>query len=159
LALPPKCVNSGGLKSLILLENPVELECAVPLSQAAIQSLRIWQARSGEVMTVVDPEGVSYRARLQGLDSESPVCIPFERLLVSRESALELVVFQSLPGKERFEIILQKLTELGVSRMVPMETVHSTTVRERDAGQKNRTVGQMSFLERPARVAGPCFQN
>ena len=136
LALHLTCVNSGGLKSLVLLDKPAELESAVPLSEDALQSLKIWRARSGEVMTVVDSEGTCYRARLQGLASELPMCIPFERLTVSRESSLRLVVFQSLPERERFEFILQKLTELGVSRMVPMETAHSTTVEERDAGQK-----------------------
>ena len=51
------------------------------------------------------------------------------------ESPLILTVLQALPERERFELILQKLTELGVNRIVPVESSRSTTLAERDRQQ------------------------
>ena len=130
-----KCVNNGGAMSLARLDKVPQLESEVPLSKSAIDALECWQARSGEVMTVVDPQEMSYRARITDLGSESGLCIPFEQLS-SAESPLQLDVIYALPEKERFELVLQKLTEIGVDRIVPVESERSTTQEDRDAQQK-----------------------
>jgi 16S rRNA (uracil1498-N3)-methyltransferase len=97
-------------------------------------ALTQWQARPGEVLTAMDPQAGCYRVRLTRT-GDHPLCIPFARLSGSMESRLHLEVYQALPEKERFELVLQKLTELGVSRIVPMETARSSTRAQRDAGQ------------------------
>ena len=60
----PECVNGGGPESLLRLEMVPTLEQAAPLVSEASASLRIWQARPGEILTVVDPQQTFYRARL-----------------------------------------------------------------------------------------------
>jgi len=130
------CVNAGGPESVVRFDHVPELDKETRLSADALHALSIWHARPGEVMTLVDPETVAYRARIVSLDPEQPCCIPFERLPRPAESTLSIEVYQSLPDRERFELVLQKLTELGVARIVPMESVHSSTLEERDAGQK-----------------------
>jgi 16S rRNA (uracil1498-N3)-methyltransferase len=134
--LPQSCVNKGGQASLIRLDNVPQLDEETPLSAEALQALSLWQARAGEVLTVIDPQLSSYRVRLTSLDQESASCVPFQRLTMPAESLLHLEVYQSLPDKERFELVLQKLTELGVNRIVPIESQHSATLEERDSRQK-----------------------
>lgn len=107
---------------------------AVALQPESIQALPRWQARPGEALTVLAPDGKAYRARLQG--GPETLVIPFEALARSPESPLRLEVAQALPAKERFELVLEKLTELGVRRMVPFVSERSATLAERDAGQK-----------------------
>jgi 16S rRNA (uracil1498-N3)-methyltransferase len=130
------CVNQGGPESLARLDHVPQLDKETRLSAEALHALSIWQARPGQVMTLVDPEATAYRARIVSLDAEKSCCIPFERLSASAESPLAIEVYQALPDRERFELVLQKLTELGVARIVPMESAHSATLEERDSGQK-----------------------
>lgn len=132
----PSCVNNGGLLSVVRLDCVPQLDTEVPLSAEALSSLSCWQARPGEVMTVIDPAAAAYRARITSLEPEQGSCVPFERLQASVESPLRVEVYQSLPEKERFELVMQKLTELGVARIVPLESSHSITLVERDARQK-----------------------
>jgi 16S rRNA (uracil1498-N3)-methyltransferase len=123
MALPLSCVNNGGPGSLIRLDHVPRLDVETAMSAEALAALSLWQARPGEVLTVIDPEATAYRARITCLDPEQSFCVPFE-------------VYQSLPDKERFELVLQKLTELGVARIVPLESQRSATLEERDAQQK-----------------------
>lgn len=132
----PACVNDGGAHSLILLGVVPQLDREVRLPDSSRVALLRWRARAGEVLTVVDPEATVYRARITAIDAEGASCVPFERLAGAVESPLRVEVFQALPERERFELVLQKLTELGVARIVPMESRHSTTLAERDAGQR-----------------------
>ncbi len=118
------------------LDAVPELESEIPLSPAAIEALRRWQARPGEVVTLRDPEQTFYRARLTSLKDSAGGAIAFERFRRPVESSLVIEVFQALPQRERFELILQKLTELGVARIVPYQSQKSISLEERDRRQK-----------------------
>lgn len=132
----PGCVNNGGPISLLRLARVPLLEEPTPLSANASSALGAWQARPGEILTVTDPEGGCYRARLLDAEEGSHCCVPFERLPAAVESRLRIEVYQALPAKERFELVLEKLTELGAARLVPVETERSVTLAERDARQR-----------------------
>lgn len=131
-----QCANNGGAGSIVHLEAVPVPESEVTLPVSAVAALDRWQARPGEIVTVVDPQQTCWRARLTGLGTAAAKAVIFQRLARPVESAIEIVVYQALPEKERFELILQKLTELGVTRIVPYTSRRSTTPEERDAGQK-----------------------
>ncbi len=130
------CVNHGGADSVIRLASVPFLEQEVDIAASALRALALWQARSGEVFTAVAPDQTCFRVRLTLVADRQARCVPFERLHPSPESPLAITVYQALPDKERFEMVLQKLTELGVCRIVPMQTAHSLSLAERDVPQK-----------------------
>jgi len=104
------------------------------LGSASRDVLRHWAARAGDLLTAVDPEQSCWRLRLTSL-ADPPRGIPYARTARPMESRVVIEVYQALPEKERFELILQKLTELGAHRIVPVETARSTTLAAREAGQ------------------------
>lgn len=134
--MTPACVNEGGPASVVRLDSVPELEKEVVLAPGAVEALNRWRARPGEIVTIVDPEQTCYRARLTSLESGQGRAIPFEKSLRPIESRVVIEVYQALPEKERFELILQKLTEIGVARIVPYVSRRSVTLEERDAGQR-----------------------
>jgi 16S rRNA (uracil1498-N3)-methyltransferase len=133
-ALTPSCVNGGGPDSILRLGIVPVCEQEIALGSETLSVLELWKARPGEIFTAVDPEHGCYRLRLTEI-GENPRGIPFARLNRHVESRLSIDVYHALPERERFELILQKLTELGVHRIVPVETSRSTTLEERDAVQ------------------------
>ena len=134
-AVSLECVNNGGAVSRIVSHCALSLEQEVALGSAAHQALVIWQARVGEIVTVEDPFQQCYRARITALNEDDVTVVPFAEI-GAVESSLRMCVCQALPEKERFELVLQKMTEIGVNRIVPFVSHHSTTLQERDAGQK-----------------------
>jgi 16S rRNA (uracil1498-N3)-methyltransferase len=134
--LLPPCVNKGGPPSIIRLTAIPRLEEETPLAASAPAALCAWQARAGAVLTVVDPVDNWYRARLVTDRQGGIAAVPFFRFSRPPESPIPIVLCQALPEKERFELILEKLTELGVCRIVPFTSSRSTTLAARDARQK-----------------------
>ncbi|WP_432822055.1 RsmE family RNA methyltransferase [Trichloromonas sp.] len=130
------CVNRGGRGSIIRVPGTVQLEQATPLPPEAVAALACWEPRAGEIFTLVDSCRMFYRARLAELGPQQATVVPFQHFVQPPESPVEIVVYQALPEKERFELILQKLTETGVCRIVPYASSRSITLDERDAGQK-----------------------
>jgi 16S rRNA (uracil1498-N3)-methyltransferase len=121
---------------LRIAASPVTLETGVAATPATLAALSDWKGRPGEIFSVVGPEGDWYRARLQEFSQIAALFVPFTRINYSCESELSLTVCQALPDKERFELVLEKLTELGVNRLVPFQSERSVTINERDARQK-----------------------
>lgn len=124
------------MPGLLRLAIAAQAEVAAPFAAEVATALCHWQARVGMIVTIVDGQGAMWRARLLELHSAGGVLLPFQRALRPFESPLQLTVYQSLPARERFELILEKLTELGVTRIVPVISQHSATLAERDAKQQ-----------------------
>ncbi len=98
--------------------------------------LEYWQARCGAIVTVCAADGRFHRARVTALSAEGARLVVFTALPFAPESPLFLEVFQALPQRERFELVLEKLVELGVTRIAPFVSAHSITLEERDARQR-----------------------
>lgn len=130
------CVNDGGDASLLRFDVVIRDGQELELTGSAAATLSAWQLRPGEAVTVVDRQDVCWRARLDTSPIHGQRLVAYEHLSQSVESPVRISVYQALPEKERFELILQKLTELGAWRLVPLETERSTTREQRDAGQK-----------------------
>lgn len=134
--LPWPCVNQGGPGSRICLDAIPILEKELALPSESVRALAFWQARNGQIITLVGPDERYFRGRLTEVSGSCAKVVPFVELPFPVESPLAITVFQALPEKERFELILQKLTEIGVSRIVPFQSARSITLSERELGQK-----------------------
>ncbi|MDZ4183724.1 MAG: 16S rRNA (uracil(1498)-N(3))-methyltransferase [Desulfuromonadales bacterium] len=131
----PASASSGGAGTLVRLAVNFQSGVPCPFSVDVVTSLKHWHARCGMIVTVISADGELWRGRLAELGEDSGILIPFQRSLRPLESSLTLTVYQALPEKERFELILEKLTELGVTRIVPFVSQHSSTPAARDAKQ------------------------
>jgi len=117
-----------------LPETP-RLDQDITLGPEAVAALHCWRGRVGEIFTACDPQQQEYRVRVVELNEEAVTFLPFAEIPAS-ESPLRITLLQALPEKERFELVLQKATEIGVARIVPYQSAKSSTQQERDSGQK-----------------------
>jgi len=129
------CCNKGGPGSCLKLPIVPAIEESLPLDACAVATLDAWQARPGEILSFIDPELGAWRCRLEKA-GDAWHAVPFEGLERNPESVIEVDLLQALPQRERFELILEKATELGVSRIIPYQSERSISLAERDARQK-----------------------
>lgn len=78
-----------------------------------------------EAFTVRDPSGVFYRASLKELSASGGTAVPYERCAASPEPGIEVTLACAVLARQRMIFVVQKATELGVSRIVPLLTEHS----------------------------------
>ena len=85
---------------------------------------RVMRLASGDMLTLLDGQGNAYDARVTSVDKERLVA----SIVASRSIPLPPVavtLYQGLPKADKFDLILQKATELGVDCIVPLAASHS----------------------------------
>ena len=120
----------------ILLGRKVGLGQEIVIRGPLLEALLFLGGRPGSLHTVTDSEGDNYRARILRLSEKEASVLIFEKFLSSTESAMEIILLQALPEKERMELIIQKTTELGVSAIFPFKSAKSISLEERESKQK-----------------------
>jgi 16S rRNA (uracil1498-N3)-methyltransferase len=89
---------------------------------AANHVMRVLRLRDGDSLTLFDGRGGEYGARISGLRKDSVQVDVLEHRQAERESALNLTLAQGISRGERMDWVMQKATELGVTRIVPVIT-------------------------------------
>jgi len=89
------------------------------------QVCHVLRLKAGDTIVALDDSGVEYEVTLTGVCLPETVGRVTARGPAHGEPATELVLFQSLLSREKFEWVLQKGTELGVAQFVPVLTERS----------------------------------
>jgi 16S rRNA (uracil1498-N3)-methyltransferase len=120
----------------IVLDRKVEIEKEIFVIGPPLEALRFQRRHVGSLVTLTDPEGNDFRGRVVSLSRVGASILIFEAFPSPTESSLEIILLQALPEKERMELIIQKTTELGVSRVISFQSSRSISLEEREAKQK-----------------------
>lgn len=97
----------------------------VVAGSAANHIARVLRLRSGDALTVFDGSGGEFGARVEEFRKAAVVVSVEEHRTLDRESPLSLTLAQGISRGERMDWIIQKATELGASRIVPVFTKRS----------------------------------
>lgn len=103
---------------------------------AANHIVRVLRLDSGDALVLFDGRGGEHAARIEELKRGAVVVEVGERSDMGRESPLSLTLAQGVSRGERMDWVMQKATELGVTRVVPLLT--ERTVVKLDAKQSQR---------------------
>ena len=88
--------------------------------QVSRQLRRVLRARPGDEIVLLDDSGLEFGAVVEILETgEARARVTSQSKSVGEPKVL-ITLYQALLKTDRFELVLQKCTELGVSRFVPM---------------------------------------
>lgn len=105
----------------------------------------VLRKRSGDQIEVCDSAGRVFRATLSVEGDEVSARLD-EELAAQRPVALRLELAQGVPKGAKMDYVVEKATELGVSRIVPV-------VSERTQGSSDGRTGKLERWRRLARTA------
>jgi len=98
---------------------------------------RVLRLGSGARVFVFDGEGGEYECEVARIAKHEVELNLLRRLDDAVESPLQLTLAQALIKGDKFDWVIQKATELGVTRIVPLVTDHADVKRaEERAGQR-----------------------
>ena len=102
---------------------------------------RVMRKKVGDEAALFDGEGVEYRARIESIGRDRVELTVLETRQDDREPELALTVIMALPKGERQKWALEKLTELGVRRFIPLDAARADV--KFDAGVRERLERQV----------------
>jgi 16S rRNA (uracil1498-N3)-methyltransferase len=131
---------------------------------AANHIMRVLRLRDGDPLTLFDGRGGEYGARITGFRKDSVQVEVREHRDIERESTLDLTLAQGISRGERMDWVMQKATELGVTRIIPVITERTMVkLDERQSGRKVEhwrsiviSACEQSGRNRVPDVAAPC---
>jgi 16S rRNA (uracil1498-N3)-methyltransferase len=109
---------------------------AVLPAQAGLHLTRVLRLEAGAQLTLFNGHGGEYAAALLPGNGKQVLARVTRHDAIERESALQITLLQGLARGERMDLIVQKATELGVTRIVPVLAERS--VVKVDAAQRER---------------------
>jgi 16S rRNA (uracil1498-N3)-methyltransferase len=95
----------------------------------------VLRLKKGDHVTVLDNSGMEYYVELYKLDRKHAEGEIVGRNANENEPEKEVILYQALIPRDKFELVLQKATEIGVSAVVPLETKLSL-IKSKDLDQK-----------------------
>lgn len=104
---------------------PVALAAQTSLAlpeAAAHHAARVLRLRGGDAVTLFDGSGGEYAARITAIGKHDVTVAIGRHDPVERESPLAVTLVQALSSGERMDLTVQKAVELGVRRIVPVES-------------------------------------
>ena len=113
---------------------PMATGSSIPLEGDELRHAHVLRLREGEPVEVFDGRGHTFAATVEG--SLTSVCLGQQ--LPSRESALAVDLAMAMINLDKFELVLQKATELGATSITPLLTDRMEVRVERFRGKTDR---------------------
>lgn len=120
-------------------------------AQSATHLAKVLRARSGDAIILFSGDGVEYAGEIDRVRGSRVTASVGRGAAVNRESPLCITLVQCVPRGDRMDFIVQKATELGVTRIVPVLSRRS--VVRLDGGQ-----AESKALHWRAVAVGACEQ-
>lgn len=83
---------------------------------------KVLRLTEGEEVILNDCDGVEYLAEISKVTKSEVILDIIKKLDINNESDVEIVLFQGMPKAQKMDLIVQKGTELGISKFVPLIT-------------------------------------
>lgn len=117
--------------------------------------LKVLRLGTGDTITVMDGRGKSYEAVIEILRRGEVVCCIVKELLSPEGPPIRVILVQGLPKGDKMDFIIQKGTELGLSRVIPLICQRSVVKLERDSINRKRERWQRIAYEAARQCSRP----
>lgn len=113
-------------------------------SRHIAKSLRM---KTGDMLMVCDGAGTDYGCMIDEITKDSVVLSVCYKQASKSEPSVQVSLYQGVPKGDKMEDIIQKCTELGISRITPVLTKRSVSRPNEKQAEKKRARYQKIALE------------
>lgn len=123
---------------------PPTVRITGPLLHHLRESLRLHQ---GEPLTVTDDRGIRYRTEIVEITAKQLIGRILETTTAPARTSPSLILAQALLKGDKMDWVIQKATELGVDRILPIHAIHSVVKLRTDRADHQLARWQRIALE------------
>jgi len=103
----------------------LKVDQTITLGRAQLQALAFREINVREAFTIVDAGGTFFRASFKAEEGDRGEALVYEQMPSSPESPARITLLCAVLARQKMLIVVQKATELGVMRVVPVLSDHS----------------------------------
>ena len=96
---------------------------------------------------------INYECVIKRIEENKIVCEILKELPSKSEANLNITIFQGLPKADKMELIIQKCTELGVKKIIPVITKR-TVIKFKEKDKQNKLSRWQKIAEVAAKQSG-----
>lgn len=105
----------------VYVEGPLTAGSSVDLPpDTAAHLAKVLRARAGDELILFNGDGREFKGAIEAVRGSRVAASVGEGRQMNRESPLSITLVQCIPRGDRMDFIVQKATELGVARIVPV---------------------------------------
>ncbi|WIV10686.1 16S rRNA (uracil(1498)-N(3))-methyltransferase [Proteiniborus sp. MB09-C3] len=82
----------------------------------------VLRLKEEDIISICDKQGMDYIAEIIDLSKEKVVCDIIETKISNSEPPIEVILYQGIAKSTKMDLIIQKSTEVGVAKIVPVIT-------------------------------------
>lgn len=101
-----------------------------------VHIMKVLRLGPGDTLTVLDGRGKIYEAVIEQAGKEAVICAVTSESYAGGASPVRITLVQGLPKGDKMDLIVQKATELGVYRLIPLVCDRSVVKLEGDKPQR-----------------------
>jgi 16S rRNA (uracil1498-N3)-methyltransferase len=140
----------------VYLPPPLATGAAVEVPSGVARHLvRVLRLGQGDPLRAFDGTGGEYDAVIESVRRNDVVVRIGAHYAIERESPLDITLLQGIARGEKMDLVLQKATELGVTRIVPVTSLRSNVRLTRETAAARREHWQAVV----ASACGQCGRN
>lgn len=124
---------------------------------AAAHVRRVLRLEAGDPLTLFNGDGHDYPSRIAGFGRGTVEAEIQERAAARAESPLSVTLVQGVARGERMDLVVQKATELGVTKVVPLITRHADIHLRDEADATKRVARWQRIALEAAKQSGRAF--
>lgn len=123
-------------------------------SEDAAHISKVLRLGIGDEITVCDGRGIDYTAVIREIDKKHAVCDIKDSRYCDTEPGVKVTLYQGLPKAAKMDYIIQKTTELGISRIVPAKMSRCVVKLENAAAEEKKCARWQKIAVEAAKQSG-----
>lgn len=118
-------------------ENITDTEIKIETEDAK-HIRKVLRLAPGDEITVCDGRGIDYAAVIERFEEGAVICSVKSSRVCDAEPSVGITLYQGLPKASKMDYIIQKTTELGIVRIVPVKMARCVVKMENAAAEKKK---------------------
>lgn len=108
-------------------------------SEDAKHIKKVLRLGEGDKITVCDGRGIDYTASINTIGQNEILCDIIDKQECESEPKVNVTLYQGLPKAAKMDYIIQKTTELGICRIVPVKLSRCVVKLENESAERKKT--------------------
>ncbi len=122
----------------LFVSAPLHADTMLALPEAAARHAQVLRLQPGSAVTLFDGRGGEWAARIEAMGKREVTATALQHRAVERELACRVTLALAMPAGERMDFVVEKATELGAARLVPLMSERSVLRLSGERADKRR---------------------